>query len=139
MKSSTMQRVSAHGRTAVVAILLSLAALPAAAACTASTVADQASAIANGHAYTKHKDEFVHGKVINGLAFPNPTIADAGEFATFVAGIMNSPTQQKSLLNQRTGYWDASTGTVVVLNLHADDCGTSFRPTAGISYFNSLQ
>ena len=93
-----------------------------AASCTATTNSAFATTIANGHAYTKHKDEFVEGKVIDNLAFPDATIASAGE--------------NKSLANSRAAYWDSRTGTIIITNANAGDCGTAFRPTDGVTYYN---
>ncbi|MCD9031608.1 hypothetical protein LDO32_08800 [Luteimonas sp. Y-2-2-4F] len=123
----------------LVALLLALA-LPsqALAQCTATTTQTRAAAIANGHAFAKHGSEFVHGRVIAGLPFPDATIANAGQFATLVAGIINNPSQSKALANNRRAYWDNRTGTVVIYNPGANDCGTAFRPNAGVTYYNNL-
>jgi len=106
--------------------------------CTAVTNAEFATDIAHGHAFVKHHAEFVNGKVINGLAFPLPTIGDANAFAVFLTGILNAPTANKALVNNRHGYWDAATGTVIITNLKPLDCGTAFRPTSGMTYYNNL-
>ncbi|MBO6771276.1 MULTISPECIES: hypothetical protein [unclassified Thalassospira] len=107
-----------------------------AASCSATTNSAFATTIANGHAYTKHKDEFVKGKVIDNLAFPDATIASAGEFATFLEGILDAPSENKSLANSRAAYWDSRTGTIIITNANAGDCGTAFRPTDGVTYYN---
>ncbi|AUR06012.1 hypothetical protein PhaeoP72_04095 (plasmid) [Phaeobacter inhibens] len=122
------------------ATLLLLVALPALAhaACTATNNTEYSAAIAHGHAYTKHSAEFVHGKVIDGLAFPDPTIANADEFATFLLGIMNAPTESKPLANNRYAYWHTPTGTVIITNDNANDCGTAFRPLTGKTYYDNL-
>jgi len=120
--------------------LVLMLSLPAAAnaACTAATNAEFAASIAHGHAFTKHSAEFVNGAVIAGLAFPDPTIANADAFQTFLTPILDGATADKALANNRHGYWDATTGTVIITNLAPDDCGTAFRPTAGMAYYTAL-
>lgn len=108
------------------------------AACNSSSTATIAANIAHGHAYTKHAAEFVHGTVIDGLAFPGPTIANADEFATFLQAILDAPSDSKVLANSRSAYWATPTGTVIIVNLNVDDCGTAFRPIAGKQYYDSL-
>ncbi len=122
----------------LIALLMALAAPLPVLACAATDNAQRASAIANGHAFTKHNAEFVNGTVIDGLAFPLPTIANAGTFATFIEGIMNVPDQSKALINNRRAYWSGTTGTVVIYNGNADDCGTAFRPNLGFAYYTNL-
>lgn len=121
----------------LIALLLALTALPVL-ACTATDNTQRAGAIAKGHAFTKHNAEFVTGTVIDGLAFPLPTIANANGFATFIEGIMNAPDQSKALINDRRAYWSGTTGTVVIYNGKADDCGTAFRPNLGFVYYTNL-
>ncbi|MBN9671317.1 hypothetical protein [Roseibium aggregatum] len=106
--------------------------------CTAATNHDFATDIAHGHAFVKHHAEFVHGTDIAGLAFPLPTIGSAAGFAVFLEGILNAPTADKALANNRHGYWDATTGTVIITNLKPLDCGTAFRPTSGMTYYDNL-
>ncbi len=108
-----------------------------AASCPATTQAQLANAIANGHAFTKHSGEFVNGVVIGGLAFPDPTIATAAAFEKFLNGILGAPSDQKPLVNQRHAYWDRRTGTIIISNKNAGDCGTSFRPTNGKAYYDN--
>ncbi len=119
------------------AFALALSTGAAVAACGAASNAQFAAAIAHGHAYTKHAAEFVNGAVEAGLAFPDPTIANANDFAGFLEGILNAPTQNKALVNGRHGYWDATTGTIIITNANVNDCGTAFRPSAGVTYYNS--
>jgi hypothetical protein len=125
---------------AAVAVLLFALFIPAAATanCTAGSIATQANAIAHGHAFTKHHAEFVKNAVFDGLAFPDDTIANADEFGAFIGGIMSTAAASRALAGNRTAYWDARTGTVVILNLDVNDCGTAFRPVAGMAYYNNL-
>jgi hypothetical protein len=105
--------------------------------CVPTNVNDRATAIA-GHAFENHQAEFAHGHNIAGLKFPNASITTEPAFATFIAGIMNNPTESKGLINQRTAYWHAATGTLVILNLNVDYCGTAFRPGLGKAYYTNL-
>jgi hypothetical protein len=106
--------------------------------CVPTDVNQRATAIA-GHAFENHQAEFVQGRVIARLAFPNPSITTEPAFATFIAGIINAPSASKPLENNRTAYWHTATGTLVILNLAVDDCGTAFRPNVGRLYYNNLQ
>jgi len=106
--------------------------------CTATTYLGFATDIAHGHAFTKHSAEFVNGAVIDGLAFPDPTIANADQFTTFLNGILDAPSDNKPLSNDRHAYWDDATGTVIITNLKPADCGTAFRPNAGKAYYDNL-
>lgn len=105
----------------------------------ATNVATIATSISNGHAYTKHSGEFINGVVIAGLAFPNATIASKGAFATFLQPIVSSGATNKALSSNRHAFWDTSTGTVVIFNPGASDCGTAFRPTNGQAYYTALK
>ncbi len=124
-------------------LALSLAAIvPAQAQCgvlTTATDADaqQAATAIAGHAFGPHQAEFVNGQVTAGLAFPNPTIADAAALATFVKGILRGTAGVALAGGTRTKYWHAATGTIVIFNNAVADCGTAFRPTAGITYYNN--
>ena len=106
--------------------------------CTATTNHGFATDIAHGHAFTKHSGEFVKGEVIAGLAFPDDTIANADDFATFLEGILDAPSDNKALSNDRHGYWHDATGTVIITNLKPADCGTAFRPDDGKTYYDNL-
>jgi hypothetical protein len=138
--SKSIQVLRNNFAVGLLAVLLGLAAPAFAHACAAEhgTTAERAAAIANGHSFTKHQAEFVQGNVINGLAFPRATIANATAFATFVQAVMTAPSASRGLSNNRIAYWDSTTGTVVIYNPGAADCGTAFRPTAGITYYNNL-
>ncbi|WP_313420622.1 hypothetical protein [Stenotrophomonas sp.] len=122
-------------------LTLSLPALacPVAGPPSAANAPTIASSISTGHAFTKHGNEFVHGVVIAGLAFPDPTIATPGAFATFLQPIVGGAGTNKPLSNSRHAFWDARTGTVVIFNPGASDCGTAFRPTAGQAYYTGLK
>ncbi len=127
-------------RAALLALAFVLAApLPVMAACPAANAATQATAIANGHAFAKHQSEFVAGTVVDGLPFPLPSIASQLQFAILIEGIINAPDQHKALINKRAAYWSGGTGTVVIVNLDADDCGTAFRPNSGFTYYDELK
>jgi hypothetical protein len=85
-----------------------------------------------------HGAQFVQGNVIAGLAFPSASITTRQGFATFIEGIMNNHTASKPLNNNRIAYGHTATGTIVIRNLGADDCGTAFRPDAGQLYCTNL-
>ncbi len=111
--------------------------LPAQTACTATTNAAIATKIANGHAWTDHKTEFVAGTMIAGLAMPaSPKVTTIAEFNTHIQAVMGSGTN-RVLLRSRKAYWGASTGTVVIFDPNNVDCGTSFRPVNGKSYYTT--
>ncbi len=140
IKLTAMQLLGGILAAAMLAFVTILPVQPAQAAnnCTATTTLDFATDIAHGHAFTKHHAEFVNGKVIDGLAFPDPTIGNAATFTTFLDGILTAPSNNKSLTNNRHAYWDTRTGTVIITNLKPADCGTAFRPTAGKTYYDGL-
>jgi filamentous hemagglutinin len=50
--------------------------------------------------------------------------------------IMKNPSEIKILSNERIGYWDDKTQSVVVYNPNAADKGTFFRPRNGKNYFD---
>lgn len=109
--------------------------------CPGNDPASIARAIANGHAYRKHVvdgGEFNKGRKISGLAFPLASIQSKSEFAALIEGIVAVPDRNKQLENRRHGYWDADTGTVVIHNARAADCGTAFRPNRGVRYYQNL-
>ena len=64
---------------------------------------------------------------------------DRQQFAGLIDNITKNPSSSKSLSGGRTAYWEASKGTVVIVNPGAADHGTCFRPTKGIAYFNGLK
>src|SRR5262245_4388606 len=139
LMSTSIQTVRQRCYAALVSLLLSLALpLHAFAACAAApNNAARGQVIANGHSFTKHAAEFANGAVINGLAFPNNNITSATQFVPFVQGIMNAPSRSKTLTGGRIAYWDAATGTIVIFDPASNDCGTAFRPTAGVTYYDN--
>jgi filamentous hemagglutinin len=81
--------------------------------------------ISGGHAFTKH--------VINQCEFPG---FSQSQFEGHLRGILNNPsTEVKPLTQGRTGYWDNTSGTVIVRDPFHKDGGTAFRPGNGIVYF----
>ena len=127
-------------RLLLLAALLAAADLRAA-QCTATSIADTATAIARGHAYAKHVThgaEFRRGRVIAGLPYPLPSVVSKALFAERIAAAMRDGVD-KPLANRRHAYWQPSTGTVVITNRNAKDCGTAFRPNNGRRYYESLR
>jgi hypothetical protein len=111
--------------------------LSAQTACTATTTAAIAAKIANGHAWTDHKSDFVVGTIKGGLAMPaSPKVTTIAEFNTHIQSIMGSGTN-RVLLRSRKAYWGASTGTIVMFDPNNVDCGTSFRPDLGKTYYTT--
>ncbi|MDA5095584.1 hypothetical protein O2N63_15955 [Aliiroseovarius sp. KMU-50] len=126
-----------HLRKLIAAIgIASLCGTAAFADCGAANNADLADSIAYGHAYSKHHAEFDNGAVVNGIAFPDEDITNANDFALFLLGILNTPSLNKALNNDRHAYWDTPTGTIIIENRNVDDCGTAFRPNDGVDYYN---
>ena len=136
-----VRRLAAAGLIGLAMIAASPALVHAKNACTANTAvhADVAAKIAHGHSFTKHSAEFVQGVIIGGLAFPDPTIPSADDFAGFLTKILDNPTVSRSLSSKRTAHWDARTGTVIIYNPLPEDCGTAFRPDDGKAYFDGLK
>lgn len=109
-----------------------------AASCSATTHDAIANKIANGHAWRKHKDEFVEGKIMAGLAMPaSPKVTSSAEFKSHLLSVMSSGAHKNLSGGGRKAYWDSATGTIVIYDPASNDCGTSFRPTAGQSYYNN--
>ena len=100
-------------------------------------------AIGNGHARTKHVQgvnniqgrEFDNGIVINGLAFPKPSILTKKEFREHIKEIMDKPDDTQTV-GGVTYYWDDDTGTLVVHGPGNKDKGTAFRPDNGKKTFD---
>jgi filamentous hemagglutinin len=82
--------------------------------------------IAGGHAFEKH---ILHQGEFSGW------IRTRTQFANHIENVINNPTALKQLRNNRTGYWQNSSRTVVVHNPKAMDGGTSFQPADGLLYF----
>jgi filamentous hemagglutinin len=111
-------------------------------ACPATDSVSTAAAIADGHAYRKHvveERQFERGRRIDGRRFAAPTIDSEQAFASFLAAILREPAASRRLENRRFAFWDEATGTVVIVNLGADDCGTAFRPRRGRAYYDGLR
>lgn len=121
---------------AIVFLVLLGVCLPANATCNAIGNTARAERIAKGHAWFKHKSEFLAGTVIAGLAMPPaPKVTTIPEFKSLILSVMSSTTN-KPLMNGRIAYWGASTGTIVVYDPASNDCGTTFRPVDGKPYYN---
>ncbi len=83
--------------------------------------------ISGGHAFTKH--------VVQRNEFPG-LISDKSQFSQYIERILNNPNNMiRTLQDNRTAYWDKTTGTVVVRTPSAKDGGTAFRPDRGYGYF----
>jgi Domain of unknown function (DUF4157) len=89
-------------------------------------IATVATKIANGHAFQKH--------VTEGKEFSNVT--SVATFKSHIENVIKAPTESKDLSDGRSAYWDASTGTIVIVNPRAGDQGTCFVPSSGKSYYN---
>ena len=115
------------------ALLVALAG-PAGARCSARTPAARAAAIAR-HAWDKHGAEFGAGRRIANKAFPRPGLTSESELAAKVESILaGGPGEPIS--NGRTKFWEDATGTIVIFNSRARDCGTAFRPNQGRRYYD---
>jgi hypothetical protein len=120
-----------------VLLLLMLSAAPAmAGTCSATTPATIAGKIASGHAWGKHRSEFVSGKNIANLPMPtSPRVATIAEFKSLIQSVMASNTN-KPLSRRRKAYWGSPTGTIVIYDPVNPDCGTAFRPNDGKLYYD---
>ncbi len=124
-------------------VLALLCSGPAAAGvCSATDTGSLAAAIAEGHAFRKHvieERQFVRGRRIDSRRFAGPSIDSRPAFADFVAAILDEPAASRRLENRRFAFWDEASGTIVIVNLRADDCGTAFRPSRGRAYYDGLR
>jgi len=93
---------------------------------TPEQLSPEALQIAHGHAWDKHSLEY-------------PEYDNANEFASHVDSVMNNPTENKDLPNNRSAYWGGDSGTVVITNPADPDGGTAFRPKNGKNYYDGLQ
>lgn len=104
--------------------------------CPATTYPEVAEKIAHGHSWGKHRNEFVSGVVMAGLAMPsNVQITNINEFQSHILSTISS-SENKILSHGRQAFWDFSTGTIVFYDPYSNDCGTAFRPTAGKQYYD---
>jgi filamentous hemagglutinin len=85
--------------------------------------------IADGHSYDKH--------VIKQKEYPGVT--SKPQFQKVVQETIDNPSAEKPLKNGRYGWWNDSSGTVVIYDPNSPDGGTAFRPTAGKSYYDNLK
>jgi hypothetical protein len=88
-----------------------------------------ADAIANGHSYQKH--------VVDEDQFPD--VKSKADFAKVIAGVLANPTHHKDLSNDREAYYDLAANIIVIVNPHAKDRGTCFRPSAKKRYYDNLK
>jgi hypothetical protein len=88
-----------------------------------------AEAISKGHSYQKH--------VIDEELFPE--VKSQAEFAKLIAGVLANPTHARELSNDREAFYDQATNTLVLVNPHAKDRGTCFRPSAKKRYYDNLK
>lgn len=84
--------------------------------------------IANGHAFKKHV-----------LTHELRGITSKEEFQSHIEQVMSHPTKFKKLSHDRYAFLDEGSGTVVIVNFHASDNGTAFRPRNSLKYFNNLR
>ncbi len=89
------------------------------------------------HAFKNHKGEFIKGKKIAELVYPGPTIYNKYGFAGFILDILNMTDTLKPT-QDGFAYWHSATGTIVIYNRKADDCGTVFRPEDGFEYYEEF-
>lgn len=101
--------------------------------CTATDNAGKAAKIA-AHSWPNHSSEFVKGNVVARKAYPTKTLASQADLASKVASILGG--YGTPIADGRTKYWEAATGTIVIFNSRAADCGTAFRPNRGKAYYD---
>jgi hypothetical protein len=108
---------------------------PAAVKCTAVSASDIAGKIA-AHGWSTHSAEYVAGTVMAGLPMPStPKITTVAEFKSYVQSVMGGSVNRVNPAGKKY-FWGASTGTFVVYNPYAVDCGTAFRPKEGKAYYD---
>jgi hypothetical protein len=88
-----------------------------------------ADAISNGHSYQKH--------VVDEELFPE--VKSKADFAKVIAGVLANPSHHKDLANEREAYYDQATNIIVIVNPHAKDRGTCFRPSGKKRYYDNLK
>ena len=84
-----------------------------------------ATAIADGHAFTKHAAHF-------------PEAGSRKEFARIVKKIIRHPSEVRGLRRGRVAFWDQQSGRVVIYDPNNRDLGTALRPDRGSLYFDDL-
>lgn len=114
-------------------LLLGAPAASRAGGCTAATAAAKAAKIA-AHSWPNHRSEFVKGQVIAGRAYPGPTLTNESQLEAKVESVLGG--YGVAIRDGRTKYWEASSGTIVIFNSRARDCGTAFRPNRGKRYYD---
>jgi hypothetical protein len=141
MKPSIALLVRSTGKwipSTVIALSIALSfSLPAHAACAALSSRSQAKLIA-GHAFPNHHGEFAQDALVNGLAYTGEFISNVSDLTSFVDRIMQAPSTEKKT-QRGYAYWDDATGTVVIYDETARNCGTVFRPGNGMTYYNGLK
>ncbi len=83
--------------------------------------------IAKGHAFPKHRDQFKFSKREQMASHVDRVISFSGSSDT------------KQLRNGRVAYWDTFSGSVVIVDPNTADGGTTFKPSRGRAYFESLK
>jgi hypothetical protein len=89
----------------------------------------RADAISKGHSYQKH--------VVDEELFPQ--VKSRTDFAKVIAGVLANPTHHRALNNDREAYYDQAANIIVIVNPHAKDRGTCFRPAAKKRYYDNLK
>ncbi len=90
-----------------------------------------ADAIADGHAFDKH--------LVEEDQWAAQGINSRRQFALFLQHIIEHPSEERDLSGGRIAYWDNASGTVIIYNPGASDCGTAFQPNNGYRYFYNLR
>ena len=86
--------------------------------------------IADGHSFEKH--------VLKKGEFKGLEIRTKKQFAKHIERVLRKPTHKKKLKRQRTAYWDAKTGTLVIKDPNNPDGGTAFQPESQKRYYDKL-
>jgi RHS repeat-associated protein len=85
-----------------------------------------ADAIAGGHAWGSHSDEF-------------PEINSRSSFSALINQTLAQPTNWGALSGGRSYYYNESSNTIVIVNPRATDYGTAFRPADRADYLRDLK
>ena len=92
-------------------------------------VSPEAKAIANGHGYAKHKNQF-------------PGVETRDDYAELIDSIINTVPEENirdDLTNGRKAYWDDATETLVITDPGDIDGGTAYKPDKGKDAFFELK